>query len=199
MPLCAFTKLFPKRVSHNGKPTGLHPSKTFLTAYNGTDIPQLGALDSSITWKGTSQMRSMKTTWYVADTPGPVILGLPSYSQLEIVHLNCSTEFLTSTVKSRAIELGIKRQPRYLPFRHSRAGIKLVRQIASIASNRESHISASNQTRVCDGNLLRITSNHLQKLFIIDSGYHISTLDQNLRRQVTSKLKSWTKTLTYVH
>ena len=69
--------------------------------------------------------------------------------------------FLTSTVKSRAIELGIKRQPRYLPFRCSRAGIRLVRQIASIASNRESHISASNQTGVCDRNLLRITTNHL--------------------------------------
>ena len=69
--------------------------------------------------------------------------------------------FLTSTVKSRTIELGIKRQPRYLPFRHSRAGIKLVRQIALKASNRESPISVSNQTGVCDRNLLRITSNHL--------------------------------------
>ena len=71
-----------------------------------------------------------------------------------------SGNFLTSIVKSRAIELGIKRQPRYLPFRRSRAGIRLVRRIASIASNRGSHIGASNQTGVCDGNLIRIISNH---------------------------------------
>ena len=68
--------------------------------------------------------------------------------------------FLTSTVKARVTELGIKRQPRYLPFRCSRAGTKLVRKIAIMASNRGSHIIVSNQTRVCDGNLLRITSNH---------------------------------------
>ena len=48
MPLHAFTKLFPKRVSHDGKPTSLYPCRTHLTAYNGTDTPQLDALDSSI-------------------------------------------------------------------------------------------------------------------------------------------------------
>ena len=71
-----------------------------------------------------------------------------------------SGNFLTSIVKSRAIELGIKRQPRYLPFRCSRPGIRLVRRIASIVSNRASHIGASNRTGVCDGNLIRIISNH---------------------------------------
>jgi len=35
----------------------------------------------------------MDTTFYVADRPGPAILGLPSCSRLRIVHLNCSVEF----------------------------------------------------------------------------------------------------------
>ena len=35
----------------------------------------------------------MDTTVYIADTPGPAILGLPSCSRLRIVHLNCSVQF----------------------------------------------------------------------------------------------------------
>ena len=31
--------------------------------------------------------------FYVAETPGPAILGLPSCSRLRIVHLNCSVQF----------------------------------------------------------------------------------------------------------
>ena len=34
----------------------------------------------------------MDTTFYVADTPGPAILGLPSCSRLRIVNLNCSVQ-----------------------------------------------------------------------------------------------------------
>ena len=34
----------------------------------------------------------MDTTFYIADTPGPAILGLPSCSRLRIVNLNCSVK-----------------------------------------------------------------------------------------------------------
>ena len=34
----------------------------------------------------------MDTTFYIADTPGPAILGLPSCSRLRIVNLNCSVQ-----------------------------------------------------------------------------------------------------------
>ena len=34
----------------------------------------------------------MDTTFYVANTPGPAILGLPSCSRLRIVNLNCSVQ-----------------------------------------------------------------------------------------------------------
>ena len=35
----------------------------------------------------------METTFYVNDTPGPAILGLPSCSMLRIVYLNSSVQF----------------------------------------------------------------------------------------------------------
>ena len=34
----------------------------------------------------------MDTTFYVANTPGPAILGLPSCGRLRIVNLNCSVQ-----------------------------------------------------------------------------------------------------------
>ena len=34
----------------------------------------------------------MDTTFYIANTLGPAILGLPSYSKLRIVNLNCSVQ-----------------------------------------------------------------------------------------------------------
>ena len=94
MPLRAFAKLFPNRLTKTGMPTGLRKCNTKLRAYNGTNIPQLGALDTPITWKDeeTKEVNKMDTTFYIADTPGPAILGLPSCSRLRIVNLNCSVQ-----------------------------------------------------------------------------------------------------------
>ena len=95
MPLRAFGKLFPNWLTKAGLPTGLRKCNTKLRAYNGTNIPQLGALDTTISWKDeeTNEVHRMDTTFYVAETPGPAILGLPSCSRLRIVHLNCSVQF----------------------------------------------------------------------------------------------------------
>ena len=75
-------------------PTGLWKCNTKLRAYNGTNIPQIGALETTITWKDgeTKEVNKMDTTSYVANTPGPAILGLPACSRLRIVNLNCSVQ-----------------------------------------------------------------------------------------------------------
>ena len=51
MPLRAFSKLFPRCVTTDGTPTGLRPTRTRLTAYNGSTIKQYGTLDTRIDWK----------------------------------------------------------------------------------------------------------------------------------------------------
>ena len=75
-------------------PTRLQKCNTKLRAYNETNIHQLGALGTPITWKGeeTKEVNKMDTAFYIADTPGPAILGLPSCSRLRIVNLNCSVQ-----------------------------------------------------------------------------------------------------------
>ena len=90
MPLCAFAKLFPRHINADGSPRGLKSSLTCLTAYNGSKIPHFGTLDTAIDWtsKGKDVANHLWTWWYIADTPGPAILGLPSCAKLGIVELN---------------------------------------------------------------------------------------------------------------
>ena len=75
--------------------TGLRPTKTCLTAYNGSTIKQYGTLDTAIDWKpeGKNVTNRLHTCWYIADTPGQAILGLPSCSKLGIAELNCAINF----------------------------------------------------------------------------------------------------------
>ena len=94
MPLCTFAKLFPERFDKDGNPTGLSSSSTRLTAYNGSSIKQFGTFKTYVDWtpKNRRITNHLHTQWYVADTPGPAILGLPSCTKLNIVELNCAVE-----------------------------------------------------------------------------------------------------------
>ena len=94
MPLQAFAKLFPNQLTKTRIPTELWKCISKLRAYNGTNIPQLSALDTTITWKNEEMMEvnKMDTTFYVANMPEPAILRLPSCSRLRIDNLNCSVQ-----------------------------------------------------------------------------------------------------------
>ena len=95
MPLCAFSKLFPRCVTTDGTPTGLRPTRAHLTAYYGSTIKQYGMLDTAINWKpeGKNITNQLHTQWYISNTPGPAILELPSCSKLGIVELSCTVHF----------------------------------------------------------------------------------------------------------
>ena len=97
MPLHVFAKLFPRHITRDGKPTRLHPCDTMLMAYNGSNIPQFGALDTANEWtpKGHQCSKHLQTRWHVADSPGATILGLHSSSKLGIVQLNCAVKLVS--------------------------------------------------------------------------------------------------------
>ena len=93
LPFCVFQCLYPNQISPDGLPTGLDHISTRLTAYNGSHIPLYGALDGSIIWQPSgpgTQPHKVNSYWYVADTPGPAILGLPSWARLAVVKMNCT-------------------------------------------------------------------------------------------------------------
>ena len=91
IPLCTFTKLFPRCINADGSPRGLNSSMTCLTAYNRSKIPHFGILDTPIYWtsKGKDVANCLQTQ-YMVDMLGPAILGLPSCAKLGTVELDCA-------------------------------------------------------------------------------------------------------------
>ena len=74
----SWTQGFPIRSS-------LIASSTRLTAYNGTSIQQFGKLMIPCSYHGQHR----DTEFYVSDSTGPAILGLPSCRALHLIEMNC--------------------------------------------------------------------------------------------------------------
>ena len=93
LPLHVFWCLHPDQISPAGLPTSLDCISTRLTIYNGSHIPLYGTLHGPIIWQPGSPgvwPCKINSYWYVADTPSPAILGLPSCERLVIVKMNCA-------------------------------------------------------------------------------------------------------------
>ena len=102
LPLYVFKCLYPNQISPAGLPTGLDHVSTRLTAYNGSHIPLYGALCGPIIWQpggpGTQPCK-VNSYWYIEDTPGPAILGLPSCERLAVVKMNCAITVIQPDTK----------------------------------------------------------------------------------------------------
>lgn len=70
-----------------------------LTAYNGTKIPQYGAIQLQCRYNGC---KWINIDFYVVDSEGPAILGLPSSLDHKLVTLDC--EMRESNEESRPTE-----------------------------------------------------------------------------------------------
>ena len=92
MSLRVFKRLYPKQMNLNGEPTGLETNSIKLPGYSGMWIPQYGALRCPLIWRpgNGAKPRHIHTKWYVADIPGPAILGLPTSERLKVLTLNCT-------------------------------------------------------------------------------------------------------------
>ncbi len=90
LPKRLFAKLYPQQLDSYGNPTGLLPTTTRLTAYNGGKVPCFGAINLRTEWKPRSgPPRYTNTLWYVVDSEGPALIGLPTCERLGIVTINC--------------------------------------------------------------------------------------------------------------
>ena len=88
MPLRTFQRMYPSNIDTEGIPVrgSLEHRDTILTAYNGQLIRQYGTRRLKCVHETTTH----EAEFFVADTPGPVILGLPSCRKLNLVTLNCA-------------------------------------------------------------------------------------------------------------
>ena len=93
LSLHVFQCLYPDQISLAGLPTGLDHVSTRLTTYSRSHIPLYGTRCGPITWQPDhpgARLHRVKSYWYIADTPGPTILGLPSSEKLAVVKMNCA-------------------------------------------------------------------------------------------------------------
>ena len=100
LPLHLFRHLYPNCIDKTGHLTGLNASNTRPTTYNGTWIPLFGSRHWPIIWQPGSpnvQPCQINSCWYVVDTPGPAILGLPSCERLEVAKMNCAVKVIQDT------------------------------------------------------------------------------------------------------
>jgi hypothetical protein len=93
LPLDMYKKLYPN--SHynlNGKPSGLIPSITRITAFGGHKIEQYGISKLHLTHNGNTT----EYPFYVVNTSGMTIIGLPTCRSMNLVTLHCSIDLDTA-------------------------------------------------------------------------------------------------------
>lgn len=88
LPLRTFRKAFPELIDDRGYPRdgAIRQQPTKLYAYNGTAIQQYGCVEIPCQYKDG---KWFLTSFFVADTSGPVILGLQSAVKMHLVEVNC--------------------------------------------------------------------------------------------------------------
>ena len=111
LALHLFQQLHLKQTRPDDLPIGLDPIQTKLTTYNGSLIPLYGILHGPILWQPNTpgaQPCMIHSYWYIADTPGPALLGLPACERLAVVQENCAVRITqpnrsqTSTAPTQA-------------------------------------------------------------------------------------------------
>ena len=105
MPLATYKTLVPASdFDRSDIPQHLKPSTTRIVAYGGTKIPLYGTCELTLSHHNMSE----KTTFYVVQTDGSVIIGLPTYRKLGLITLNysISTDNSTSIIQTQCTTLG---------------------------------------------------------------------------------------------
>ena len=86
LPLRTYRNMFPNNLDKNQLPLGTKKSNVKLTAYNGTRIRQHGVITLPCRYRDG---KWIKTDFFIADTPGPIIFGLQTCVDLHLVEMNC--------------------------------------------------------------------------------------------------------------
>ena len=82
LPIRTFNKMYPL---DSDRPH-LQKNNTCLSVYDGSALQQYGKFELTI----SSGRNQTKATFYVVDTPGPILLGFPSSIALKLVTMHCA-------------------------------------------------------------------------------------------------------------
>jgi len=89
LPMRIYRRMFPEKLDAAGypKPGTTMKSPAVLTAYNGTRINQHGSLILPCRYKNS---KWHDAHFYVVDSDGPAIIGLPDLQRFQLVTLHCA-------------------------------------------------------------------------------------------------------------
>lgn len=91
LPLRIFRRMYPEKLDPHGYPTDgcLQEKCTTLYAYNGTTIKQHGTIHIPCRYDSSEWHQA---TFFVTESDGPAIMGLPSSRELKLVTLHCAIQ-----------------------------------------------------------------------------------------------------------
>ena len=92
LPLRIFRRMFPEKLTAEDYPSHgsvANRSNTTLSAYNGSIIPQYGSIRLPCRYSCSEWVYA---EFFLTDTNGPAILGLPDWRQLKLVTLHCAID-----------------------------------------------------------------------------------------------------------
>ena len=87
LPLRTYAAIYPDDLDKKGLPRSTSFSRARLIAYNGTEIPQYGTIPLRCRYQDDEWL---EVDFFVADTPGPVIIGFRMSEDLGIIQMNCA-------------------------------------------------------------------------------------------------------------
>ena len=110
LPIRTFRNMFPRDLDRNGLPTTTTASNIVLTAYNGTKIKQFGTINLQCRY-GSGDWKN--TQFFVVDTQGPVIFGLPTCLEQGLVKMNCGIHADTNAADTQSFKSAEDLRKRY--------------------------------------------------------------------------------------
>ena len=92
-PLHIYSQMFSRNINEQGLPKhgALHPSDAVLVTYGGSKIKHLGIVTIPCSYNN----KKAKTNFYVTETPGPAIIGLPTATDMDLLKFNLEIKDLS--------------------------------------------------------------------------------------------------------
>lgn len=99
LPIRIFRKMYPDQIDVSGLPKkgALRPSVTVIKAYGQSIIPNLGSFNLKCSYR----QKNVEAKFFVVNSDGPAILGLPTLLELGLVILNCETRHIDCSITDK--------------------------------------------------------------------------------------------------
>ena len=72
-----------------------------LTVYNGTVIKQYGVIKLPLKRMGANDQQWISAEFFIAETPGPIIIGLRTSQAMKFITVHCNTHAIKTGIDDK--------------------------------------------------------------------------------------------------